>query len=197
MTNVTFDMNCIVDLEEARPAAQHLGTIIQMRHHQIHLRVVGISASERIRGGGRYATNFSEFQAKIVAVGLGEAEILKPICRLDMTFYGWCIMPDGQMVDLERRIHEVLFPHIEFEYEDYCRARGIDPNSGAIDSRWRNPRCDVLALWSHMHYGDGIFVTSDENFHKGTKKPALIALGAGDILTPADALTRLTAGGRP
>jgi len=147
--------------------------------------------------GGRYATNFAEFQEKVAAVGLREAEILKPICRLGMTFYDWCILPNEQMEDLERRIHQVLFPDIEFEYVDYCRARGIDPNSGPMDSRWRNPRCDVLALWSHIHYGDGIFITSDENFHKGTKKPALIALGAGDILSPADASARLTGDGHP
>ena len=84
------------------------------------------------------------------------------------------------MADLERKIHQILFPEIEFAY------------GGEVYKRWHNAKCDVLALWSHIHYGSGIFVTMDSNCHKKTKKTRLLALGAGEILKPEDAALRLT-----
>ena len=67
---------------------------------------------------------------------------------------------------------------------------GIDPEDGATDRKWRNRICDTLALWTHLHFGGGIFVTSDKNFHKPSKRSALSDLGAELILTPAAAASR-------
>ena len=39
-------------------------------------------------------------------------------------------------------------------------------------------------MWCHLHYKNDIFVTSDGNFHKATKLPRLLALGAGQIVRP-------------
>ena len=49
----------------------------------------------------------------------------------------------------------------------------------------------MLSLWSHIHYQGDTFVTSDQDFLQETKKPALIALGAGDILTPQEVVAKL------
>jgi hypothetical protein len=68
----------------------------------------------------------------------------------------------------------VLFPRLSFD-------------GAALDHQWRNAKCDVLSIWSHIHYRRHVFVTSDGNFHKETKKPRLLALGAGRIEQPADA----------
>ena len=95
------------------------------------------------------------------------------------------------MVDLERKIQKVLYPGIEYTYEDFCRKRKLDPNSGGMDWRWMKAKCDVLMMWSHIWYGSGIYVTSDEELHK-YKKSALIALGAGEINRPEEILVRLT-----
>lgn len=106
---LTLDTNCIIDLEENRPAASSLQTLISLHdNRQIDLRVVAISASER-KPDGTYATNFTEFRQKIGLVGLGHVEILAPICYLGMAFVDWCLLADEQMVELERNIHEVLF----------------------------------------------------------------------------------------
>ncbi len=180
---LTLDTNCIIDLEENRPAAPFLHTLISYHDNQkIDLRVVAISASER-KPDGTYATNFAEFREKIALVSLGHVEILAPICYLDMAFVDWCLLADEQMVKLERKIHEILFPRIDFEYGTYCKIHGIDPNDEKIDARWRNAKCDVLAIWCHITNGGDIFVTSDRNFHRPAKKTQLIQLGAGDILT--------------
>lgn len=192
MKPVTIDMNCVIDLEEDRPAAVHVRELVRIHASgKVRLRVPGIAASER-KPGGTYAANFQKFVNKISAVGLVDVEILKPMCYLDVAYYDWCILPDDTMIDFERRIHEVLFPNIEFLYRDFCTRYAVDPNVSPGDPRWRNPKCDVQAVWSHIHNGDGIFVTSDRNFHNLRKKHALITLGAGQIFNPEEAVRRLS-----
>ena len=78
-----------------------------------------------------------------------------------MAFLDWCVLSGKQMQELELKIHEVLFPNIEFEYREYCRKRGLDYSSSNIDRHWRNAKCDVLTLWCHIWYGGDILVTSD------------------------------------
>jgi hypothetical protein len=88
------------------------------------------------------------------------------------------------MEDLERQIHEVLFSNIEFRWLDFCSIRGWDPNAQPLDAKWRNAKCDVQALWSHIHHRRDVFVTRDRIFHAVTKMPTLVALGAGQIVYP-------------
>lgn len=197
MINVTLDTNCIVALDEDEEATRDIRALIHMHENkEINLRVVAISASER-RAGVRCASNFAEFKERIDFLGLAHVEILKPICRLGMSFLDWFVLADDKMVDLEQRIHQILFPEIEFNYREFCEKRSPEPNGDEIDRRWLNARCDVLALWSHIHYGGGIFVTIGDNFHKKTKKLRLINLGVGDILTPSEAVARLSSSANP
>jgi hypothetical protein len=92
-------------------------------------------------------------------------------------------LADEAMRKLEHEIHSILFPTVPFLGEDYCRANSLDPldpppnPSTGKWRKWRNCKCDVLAIWSHIHHKRDVFVTSDPAFHK--KKTALIALGAG------------------
>lgn len=197
MTNVTLDTNCIIDLEEASPTATYIRQLIQMHNDgRINLRVVAISASER-KPDGTYASNFAEFQQKIAAVGLGQTDVLKPIGYFGISYWDWCLWANEKMLGLEQKVHEILFPEIEFSYKEFCKKRGLDPDNGTMDRRWRNAKCDVLALWSHIWHGDGIFVTSDDNFHKEAKKSDLVALSAGEIMRPEEAVARLTSSAKP
>ncbi len=191
MPNVTLDTNCIIELEENRSEAPYIRTLICLHNDkQINLRVVGISASER-KPNGTYASNFAEFKRKITAVGLGHVEILKPMGRVGVTYWDWCVAGDQQMIRLQRRIFEILFTKIEYEYKEFCRQRRIDPNNCKMDAEYRNAMCDVVALWSHIYYGGGIFVTEDSNFHKKSKNSKLMALGAGGIVRAKEAVARL------
>ena len=82
--NVTFDTNCIIALEENDKNAPHLRRIVQASPERgLRLRVVGISASERQRGGKR--AGFHDFEARVAGVGLVGAEILLPVTMWDMT----------------------------------------------------------------------------------------------------------------
>jgi len=188
--NVTLDTTYIIDLEKAVGTSQ-ARTLAKMHDdHKINLRVVAISASENPQKLDRtYASNFSEFRNRITAVGLGKAEILKPLGYYDITYSDWSVTASVPMLELEQKIHEILFPEVQFSYEEFCKKKGLDPKSGGIDRIWRNRKCDVLAMWSHIQYGGGIFLTEDKNYHK--KKTQLIALGAGEILKLDQAVAKL------
>lgn len=186
--NVTLDTNCIIDLEKNTPTAIFLRQLISFHDAQaINLRVVAISASER-KSDGTYPLSFNEFKQKIEAAGLGHVEILPTLAYPGMAYPDWCYPTGGEPGSLERKIHEILFPTIDFDNLDYRARVLIDPASDTGDPKWRNAKCDVLVLWSHIHFNGEVFVTSDKNFRKQSKKGRLIAIGAGNILTPQDAV---------
>ncbi len=187
MKKVTIDTNCIIDLEEDRESAECVRSLIKINDEgKIKLRVVAISASERMPNG-TYASTFGEFKDKLERVGLSDVEILKPIHYWGIVFWGQSVWADDEMVRFEKRIHKILFREIEFKYEDYCTTlRLVSNQDSQAYHRWRNAKCDVQCLWAHIFNKGDIFVTNDRNFHKHTKKDALITLGAGEILTPKE-----------
>jgi hypothetical protein len=145
---------------------------------------VAISASENQPGIAR--PNFADFLARLADLRLDHLEILKPLGYWDISFWDWCLWGDEEMSALDRQIHDLLFPNIEFALGDFSRRRGIavDP----LPRQWRNAKCDVLALWSHIYHRREVFVTSDGNFHALTRRLALIAMGANHTCRPAEAL---------
>jgi hypothetical protein len=153
-----------------------------------HHAVVAISASERQKDRPQLR-DFAEFQQRLTVLSLGTLKILRPSFYWDITYWDWCIWADEEMVALERRVHQVLFPSVPFLWSDFCAANGLDPETSLPRSTWRNHKCDVLALWSHIHEARDVFVTNDGNFHAITKRPALIALGAGRIERAETAVT--------
>ena len=187
--NITLDTNCIIALEENRPPdAVHLRCILQCAtDHQLRLRVAAISASE-LQSDGGYSETFRDFEEKIARADLRDVEILLPPMIWDVTYWDHCIWGDEQCTKEAQRIHEILFPKFPFEYTD------VDPMLRDGDRKWRNRAIDVLALWTHYHNGGGVFVTSDENFHRPRKKEALVELGAGEILRPSEAAARFVSG---
>lgn len=181
----TLDTNCIIDVEDERPNAPFVRDLVALHGvNGINVAVSSIGASERQRTGG-YASNFSEFKAKLAASGFAALELLSPPLYWDLCFWDHCVWADKNDT-LEREIHNILFPSIEFLWPDYAKARRLLVNGR--DKNWRNAKCDVLGLWCHIKHGGGVFVTSDTNFHAGTKIEKLQALGAGTIARPKDAL---------
>lgn len=113
--------------------------------------------------------------------------MLPTLARLDLTYYEWSVLADEQMAALEASIHRVLFAEHEFDYGRHADALGL-ARDGELEPGWRNRRCDVLAMWSHVHYRADAFVTSDANFHRPIKRAALLELGANAICTPEAAV---------
>lgn len=189
MHTFTLDTNCVIAVDDGRPEASAVRTLADAHAAgRARVAVVAISASEKQRDSG-YIRNFAEFQQRLGALGLGHLEILMPLWYLDITYLDWCVISGPDLELLEKKIHEVLFPNVEFHWKDYCLARGLDPAKQFLVPGWRNPKCDVLALWSHIFQKRDVFVTSDHNFHTSTKKPRLIALGANRIEYPDTAVS--------
>lgn len=191
MRRVTLDTNCLLDLEassERAPAVREL--VARHEAGRIELRVPAVAASERQRGGS-YLENFSQFTERLARLGLRSVPIIQPMLYWGIAFWGHSLYADDAKVDLERRIHDILHTEIEFEYAAYCRQRAIDPEAKPSDSKWRNAKCDVQVMWSHIYHGGHVLVTNDENFLKATKLPRLVAVGAGAIVRTADAPAHL------
>jgi hypothetical protein len=190
MLTFTFDTNCIIALENNEPAGPAIRALVDAHERsKANVAVVAISASEKQKER-QQLRDFAEFRQRLTALGLGNLEILLPIFYYDVSFWDWGLEADDEaMLALERDIHEVLSPAAPFLWSDFCAANGLDPEASPLNTKWRNQKCDVLALWSHIYYARDVFVTNDGKFHALTKKPALIALGTGRIEKAEAAVT--------
>ena len=171
----TLDTNCIIDLEENRPNAEHVRKIVQAwKNGKIELAVVAVSASENQKSG---ITNrdFSEFENKLVNVGLDGAQHLLPLAKWDVVYWYHALWSDNDMERLESGIRGILFPNISVKPPE-----AIDQNS-----KWRRDFCDILVAWSHAFHKWDYLVTSDKNFHD--HKDELRKVGINEVLYPKDA----------
>lgn len=191
MLSFTLDTNCVIAVAEQRPEREAILRLADAHAMgTANVSIVAIMASERQRAT-REINTFTKFKTRLNDLGLGHLELSKPLAYFGITFWGFGLTSGPEHGALEKRIHQILFPDVEFRCQKYCRNQ-----HGAVTSenekqikKWRNAKCDVLALWSHVHYRRQVFVTSDLNFHKASKKPHLIALGAGKIESPQTAVS--------
>ncbi len=196
MIGVTLDTNCIIDLEEKRPNAQAISDIVHLNDQQmIEVRLVAASGYEKQRGETCY-TNFDGFLEKIRPLGLSDLIILAPLFYVGVSALGYSMVADEPMVLFEQKIHDILFPSMPFDYNEFCTLMKVDPNhshfpNSTTDAKWINAKCDVQAMWCHIYYNGNVFVTNDTNFHKETKKARLLEIGAGAIVRPYEAVQLL------
>lgn len=194
--NITFDTNCLVSLENKEDDTEDLHQLVVAHDEgRFTISVPGIIASELLKDG-TFARNFSVFRNRIDALARREFEILRPPLYLDITYLDWSILGEDETIELERKIHDILFPRTHFFWTEFAKSKGLDPNEAFQKNHeelrlWRNRKCDILVLWCHIYYDKDIFVTSDKNFHKLTKRRRLEALGAKQILYPSEAVKRL------
>jgi hypothetical protein len=192
MISFTLDTNCVIAVDENRTDAAAVMSLVTAHQKGLaDVAVVAIMASERQRAGG-YLENFPEFSARLDMLGMSSLGLCLPLGYFDICFWNHCIWSGDEQVQAEEQIHNVLFPDVEYKFADFCAKRGLDPTSAPKErtGKWRNAKCDVQALWSHINAKRDVFVTSDKNF-LGVKRAALIGLGAGRIETPELAVTLL------
>ena len=175
MNKFTLDTNCIIDLEENRPNAEHVRKLVQAwKNGQIELAVVAVSASENQESGTAHR-DFSAFEEKLVNVGLDGAQHLLPLALWDVFYWDHALWPDNDMERLESEIRGILFPNIPVK----------QPEEIEQNSKWRNHLCDILVAWSHAFHKWDYLVTGDKNFHD--HKDALKKVGINEVLYPKDA----------
>lgn len=176
---ITLDTNCIVDIDENRKDAPFVRKLVEAHAAGAAVvHVIAIMASEKQKGGGHLAS-FEEFTERLRRLGLGHLPQLLPLMYFDVSYWDHCLCPSEEDARLDGAIHEILFPDVPDRY--------LEGGTDEQLARWRNAKCDVQALWSHIHAGNDVFVSGDRNFHKASKLPRLLALGAERILKPKDA----------
>ena len=184
---LTLDTNCVIALESGEVQGEAVRRIVEAhRAGRAQVSLSGISASERQRCG-TYRKMYSRFSSRLARLGLSDLPVLKPQFGLGVTFLDEGYLGDETTLERLQAIHRVLFPSLEPDYRAFCAARGLDPLDEPGDPKWLNALCDAEALASHIFYEGDVFVTDDRNFHKSSKKPQLLRLGAGRIERAAEA----------
>lgn len=187
MIKLTFDYNCLVNIHNQTGQYAALRILVDANNQgRCRIYVPAISASERTRDSR--GPNYHRFRSLVESLGITNVEEVLPMAYLNMAFVGHCLIGGNELVAHERKIHEVLFPRIEFQHEDY-RSKADD--NAQDKGKWENAKCDVQALSSHINAGNDVFVTEDQNFLKQSKKQRLVDLGAKGICTPAEAVALL------
>lgn len=166
---VTLDHNVVIDLAKGSPNIQTLSRRLENRSLEAY--VVEVGASE-MRERGIQPDRYDLFEDLLRQAVLESVPRLTPLMVWDVSFWDRCIWGDDQTDAELTEIERVLFGD----------SQAVKPGNKA----WLNRFCDVHTMSCHLHYGNDVFVTSDRNFHKATKKPALVALGAGRIVTPGE-----------
>ncbi len=175
---ITFDNNCLIDLENNRPGAENLRSLISnATSKNIEIFIPAIFASEKTKSGN-YDQSFLPFEVRLDNLGFSQCKLIYPIGYTDFTFLDKCTTVSESQLILERRIHTILFPNKSFEF---CASFSIKEVE-----KWKNEKCDVLALWCHINHDCDVFITNDKNFHTEKKKAALIKLGAKSIQRTTD-----------
>jgi hypothetical protein len=172
---LTLDHNVIIDLANSAANVERLREVLASKQHQAF--VVEIGASE-MRQRGIKPDRYDLFERLLEEAGIVSLPRLAPMVIWDVTFWDHGLWADEQMALQAKQIEDVLFsesPSIDITGE---------PDNSPKVAAWLNRLCDVQTMWCHLHYANDVFVTSDRNFHKATKIPRLLALGAGKICRP-------------
>jgi hypothetical protein len=174
---ITLDHNVIIDLvNSSENVSRLLDSLINTKHQAF---VVEIGASE-MRQRGIRPERYDLFEQLLQDAGVSKLPRLTPMMIWDVTFWDHGLWCDEKMEALAGQIEEILFggsPPIN--------ASELSEDSPKM-AAWLNRLCDVQTMWCHLHYANDVFVTSDRNFHKATKTPRLLSLGAGRICRPED-----------
>lgn len=187
MLKFTLDTNCIIAVAERRPESNAIRRLAEaQRAGAADVALVAISASERQEDGSSLES-FATFQERIASLKLGHLDLLFPMFYWDVVFWDACLWVEPDMVALESKIQNILFPNIPVSWPDYCSKRGIDTSIPNRDTKWKNAKCDVQAFWCHAYRNRNVFVTSDKNYHAASKKPHLVALSSGRVEFPSAA----------
>ena len=171
---LTLDHNVVIDLANGSPRVDRIRAAVTGRSHQCF--VVDVGASE-MRQRGINPDRYDLFEQLLLQAGIDALPRLAPMMIWDVTFWDHGLWCDEQMAGQAKQIEDILFG----ESPAIAIPTDLDgPNA----TTWLNRTCDVQTMWCHLHYQNDIFVTSDGNFHKATKLPRLLALGAKRISRP-------------
>jgi hypothetical protein len=156
-----------------------------------HIAIVAVAIESSHRPGAPLLEDFLAFGDALERHGLVKALLLPAMSYFDVAFKEYNLLPTEDMEDIEHEVHSILYPSIHYKWRDYRKAHQIEETLPSKESPWRQAKCDVQMILAHIRHERDVFVTSAEIFHRDLKKRQLIALGAGAIEYPAQAVTMI------
>jgi len=172
---ITLDHNCLIDLSNDTAVGKQVRKIIDSKASECF--IVNIGASE-FRKKGIKPDRYDLFEQFLKDVSLEKLHRINPVGVYGVTFMGFCVYSNKE-VDAElKKVWDILFPN-RLQLDN--QTEGFDSNKGR---KVLNQICDVHGMYSHIKSQNDIFLSSDKNFHKDTKKHKLKELGAKDIKQP-------------
>ncbi len=191
MLSFTLDTNCIIDVEEERPAAPSVRVLSEAHSDgRADVALVAVSASER-QPGDVYLESYGEFVARVNRAGLGHLRTLEPMHYWDVGFWDVGLASSEEMTTLERSIYNSLFPSLPFDWAEFAGGAGlaVDAVKTIAPNPWRNAFCDRQMFWAHAWRCRDVFVTSDSNFRRKLLRSDLFSKKR--ILEPDEAIAVL------
>ena len=174
MLTFTLDTNCLIDIEEGRPAAVHINSLLEAARSRddVDVAMVASSASERQKDNSTLS-NFEGFERRRKTLGFDQLPMLCPLFRYDIGFWDRGLWASPDTAARENLIYKTLFPSSPVEWPDYAVRKAVDADD--LDSqafqRWRNQILDAQAYWAHDFNDRDVFVTSDQRFRVLEKSP--------------------------
>ncbi len=172
---ITLDHNCLINLANDNEVGKKIRNIVDSKKHVCF--VVNIGASE-MRERGILPDHYEQFEEFLTEIGLSHLDRIDPIAIFDVTFWDRCVYSGDDAERLINDIESILFPN---KLEGDIAKEGLDSKYGR---KWLNRLCDIHTMWCHINNENDIFLTSDKNFMKETKKQKLIELGEKSIKHP-------------
>ncbi|WP_435256698.1 hypothetical protein ACSBLW_11175 [Thioclava sp. FR2] len=189
---LTFDWNCIIEVEEGRAQAQYVIDLVDM-HRQGHLEValLAASASENSKSK-RFPGNAELFTERLNGLGWQDLPLVPMPAVPSLSYYDFCFYLDenDNFEEDMGRLWEAIAPNVPREPTDRLPIGAILTDEVIQSeelSRWRNTWCDVVSAYSHIYAARDIFVTNNtRDFQSNWDK--LSSLGMKHIATPKDTL---------
>lgn len=177
----------MIAVERREPQKEYVDRLVARHRAQlIDVAITTVSASEALPVSKSFPMTTEQFTLRIKSVGLNDLTLLQGPAVWGLSHWGHSIYPPQSFGEDRLKIWKALFPKISAEYPVAIKGNLVSPREL---SKWRNRWCDVHTLWTHIHYGREVFVTSNrKDFQR--KQIELEKLGAGNILTPEEASNR-------
>ena len=159
----------MIDLENGTGQAEAIRELITL-HRAAKIQVF-VSAVPQPPNVTKW--NINEFEARLKELGIDDLPNVAD--RTEMSSWGAAVY-SAENDGLRDRINSVVHSTVD---------------TLTLTRKERNVVCNVDGLAAHIRNEHDIFVTSDNHFRKGTRRGPLLALGAKDILTPEEALSKV------
>lgn len=192
---LTFDWNCVIEVEEGRAQAGHVTDLVN--HHRqgkFEVALLAASASENSRSK-RFPGNADLFKNRVSALGWNDLPLVPMPSVLGLSYWDFSyIVGDGEKFKRDMdALWCVIAPKVPRSPSEHLPA-GVSLTDAAIQSeelsKWRNAWCDVISAYSHIQDDRDVFVTNNiRDFQDNSE--ALSRLGMRQIFTPAETLAGL------